>query len=323
MLNTTRIYGVGHSVRVLKLIYMKKVIILLVAIIIFLVGLMTYFLLNRGETKMEDEMMDENSESEMMATSTEEMDDSVKEIGRSSKDNPIMAYSYGEGDKEVIFVGGIHGGYSWNTSLVSYELMDYLEKNKESLPSNVKVTVIPALNPDGLSLVAGTSSMFLASAVDTELAKKIDGRLNGNGVDLNRNFDCDWQSEGTWQSRTVSGGAEAFSEPEAAAFRDYVAANKPAAVVVWYASAGGVFASSCHNDVLSETKELTNLYAKESGYRAFEEFDFYEITGDMVNWLAKENIPAISVLLTNHTDTEWTKNRAGIDATIKYVSMME
>lgn len=272
---------------------------------------------------MEDKMMEENPESEEVATSTEEMDDSVKEIGRSSQDNPIMAYSYGEGEKEVVFVGGIHGGYSWNTSLVSYELMDYLEENEEPLPSNVKVTVIPVLNPDGLALVAGTSSRFLASAVDTELAAKIDGRLNGNGVDLNRNFDCDWQSEGTWRSRTVSGGDSAFSEPESAAFRDYVDTSNPAAVVVWYASAGGVFASSCHNDVSIETKELTNLYAEASGYRAFEEFDFYEITGDMVNWLAKENTPAISVLLTNHSDTEWTKNSAGIDAVINYVSKME
>ena len=49
-----------------------------------------------------------------------------------------------------------------------------------------------------------------------------------------------------------------------------------------------------------------------------EDFNFYETTGDMTNWLAKKGIPAISVLLTNHKDTEWSKNKAGIDALLKY-----
>ena len=38
----------------------------------------------------------------------------------------------------------------------------------------------------------------------------------------------------------------------------------------------------------------------------------------MANWLAKKEIPAISVLLTNHKDTEWTKNKKGIEALLRY-----
>ena len=94
--------------------------------------------------------------------------------------------------------------------------------------------------------------------------------------------------------------------------------NNPTAVVVWYSSAGGVFASSCHNGVSTETNAIMKVFAKASGYPAFSSFDFYATTGDMVNWLAKNNIPAISVLLTNHTDTEWSKNKAGVDALLKY-----
>jgi hypothetical protein len=40
----------------------------------------------------------------------------------------------------------------------------------------------------------------------------------------------------------------------------------------------------------------------------------------MLNWLAKINIPATSVLLTNHTDTEWVKNQAGVLALLKLYS---
>jgi hypothetical protein len=144
------------------------------------------------------------------------------------------------------------------------------------------------------------------------------GRFNGNTVDLNRNFDCDWQANAKWQNKTVSGGASAFSEPESQAIKTYIEANVLKAVVVYYSAAGGVFSSSCHNGILAETRTLTNVYAKAAGYPAKEEFNFYEITGDMVNWLAKKNIPAISVLLTNHEDVEWSKNQAGIEAVLKY-----
>jgi hypothetical protein len=87
---------------------------------------------------------------------------------------------------------------------------------------------------------------------------------------------------------------------------------------VWYSSAGGVYASNCHDGVLPETTALADLYGKAAGYSVHKEYNFYEITGDMVNWLASKDIPAISVLLTTHTSTEWTKNRAGIDAVINF-----
>jgi glucan phosphorylase len=116
----------------------------------------------------------------------------------------------------------------------------------------------------------------------------------------------------------VSGGSSVFSEPESTALKNYVAKSSPVAVVVWYSSAGGVFASNCHNGVSNETNAITKKYADASLYKAYQEFNFYKITGDMVNWLAKINIPAISVLLTNHTDTEWTKNQKGVEALLKH-----
>ena len=102
--------------------------------------------------------------------------------------------------------------------------------------------------------------------------------------------------------------------------KTYVEAAKPIAAVVWYSSVGGLFSSNCHGGVLAETKTLTDTFAKASGYPAHEVFNYYEITGDMVNWLAKINIPAISVLLMNHTDTEWAKNQKGIDAVLQHYS---
>ena len=241
-------------------------------------------------------------------------------IGTSVNGNDITAFHFGEGDKEVLFIGGTHGGYSWNTALVAYELVDYLQTTPDVVPEGVKVTVIPVLNPDGLESVVGDTGRFKASDVSTSDAVKVAGRFNANEVDLNRNFDCQWSESATWQSRSVSGGSKPFSEPEAAALRDYVQANEPDAVVVWYSAAGGVFASQCGSNTLPDTAELINVFADASGYKAFEEFDFYEITGDMVNWLAKEGIPAISVLLTTREATEWSKNKKGIEAVLNYIA---
>ena len=225
------------------------------------------------------------------------------------------AYHFGSGSTEILFVGGIHGGYSWNTVLVAYELMDYLEANPEVVPEGVTVSVIPVLNPDGLEKVTGKLGLFSPADVKTNTTE---GRFNAHDVDLNRNFDCEWQEKGIWQNKTVSGGSAPFSEPEADAVRGYVESRKPAAVIAWYSAAGGVYSSSCKNGVSSETKALTNIYAKASGYKAYEDFDYYAITGDMMNWLAKIGVPAISVLLTTHTDTEWSKNVKGIEAVLKH-----
>lgn len=239
-------------------------------------------------------------------------------IGTSVEKNAITAYHFGTGEKELLFVGGIHGGYEWNTVLVAYQLMDYFKANPNVIPENVKVTIIPVLNPDGLKKVVGTTERFLPSDVPSTESLVVSGRFNANNVDLNRNFDCDWKSEGVWQTRTVSGGTGVFSEPESQAIKKYVEENKPVASVVWYSAGGGVYASNCHNGVSPITTTLTKKFADASGYAAHQSFDFYETTGDMVNWFAKNNIPAISVLLTTHSGIEWNKNKAGVEALLKH-----
>ena len=239
-------------------------------------------------------------------------------IGKSVNGSDITVYNYGKGDTEVLFIGGIHGGYSFNTALVAQEIMNYLDKSPDVIPDNVKVAVIPVANPDGLSTVVRNTDSFSASEVTAEDNVLKTARFNANGVDLNRNFACQWKPEGVWQSQTVSGGDEPFSEPESRAIRDYIERQRPAAVIAYYSAAGGVYASNCQNGVSAETTTLTDLYAKAADYTASEDFDFYAITGDMVNWVAKQEIPAISVLLTDRKNTEWNKNKAGVNAILQY-----
>jgi len=306
---------------------MKKFLIILITVLV-LGGAMFYFLkymadkIDSGTSDMTERAVVKTTEPEPepvpepVVVTPEVKTTTV--IGSSVDGRDIVAYHFGTGEEELLFVAGMHGGYEWNTTLLAYDLIDYFNNNPTMIPENVSITIIPTLNPDGLYEVVGTSERFTVNDVPSDANATIPGRFNANKVDLNRNFDCDWQPTGTWQSNPVSGGSAVFSEPESKAIRDYINGNKPTAAIVWYSSVGGVFSSNCHNGVLPETKTLTNLYANASGYKAYENFDFYEITGDMVNWFAKENIPAISVLLTTHEDTETNKNIAGVKAILDY-----
>jgi len=284
-------------------------------------GVVAYMTLKEDSSEMPNRP-EQNTDEEMTATTTPEEvmpSETEESIGRSVRGTEIMAYHYGSGEEEVLFVGGIHGGYAWNTVSVASELMEYLSENPDVIPDNVKVTVIPLLNPDGLETTSGAGEEVFNQANVTD-EQRVAGRFNANDVDLNRNFDCEWESEGTWQNRTVSGGDRAFSEPEAQAIRSYVNSHDIAAAVVWYSAYGGVFASNCGDGVTDETRDLMVAYADAAAYEYEDEFDFYAITGDMTNWLAKEGVPAISVLLGDHTNPEWNKNRAGVLAILELLN---
>jgi len=296
--------------------HMKKVIIAIIVVIAIALGIYYFInLSNKVVVDNSDKNIATTTKVNNIATSTKSDSKLETVIGKSVDGNDITAYHYGNGVDEILLVAGVHGGYAWNTVSLAYQVMDYLKANPSSIAENLKVTVIPVLNPDGLDKVVGTTGRFAVSDVPEQT---VAGRFNADNVDLNRNFDCDWQAKGTWQSKTVSGGSSAFSEPETLALKNYIETNKPKAVVAYYSAAGGVFSSNCHAGILPNTSAMTKAYAKASGYTANEDFNFYETTGDMTNWLAKINIPAISILLTNHSDTEWTKNLAGIKSLLKY-----
>jgi len=233
-------------------------------------------------------------------------------IGKSVEGRPIESYNYGTGDTRLLFVGGVHGGYEWNSVYLAYRFIDYLESNQDIIPDTLTISVIPSANPDGLFKVVGSGGRFTVDDVpDTDQSV---GRFNAHGVDLNRNFDCKWKPESTWRGNVVSAGTSAFSEPETQAIRDFVVKNKPSAVVFWHSQANAVYASECENGILPETLAIMDAYSRASGYPAVSSFDQYEITGDAEGWLASIGIPAITVELSSHDFIEWDKNIAGAEA---------
>jgi len=241
-------------------------------------------------------------------------------IGTSVEGREIEAYSYGSGDTHLLFVGGIHGGYEWNSVLLAYAFMDYFEASPEKIPSNIRITIIPSANPDGVYDVIGAEGRFAAADVPLNTGVVGNGRFNAHDVDLNRNFGCKWKPESTWRSKTVSAGTAPFSEPEASAIRDFVLNHKPATGIFWHSQSNAVYASECTEGILPQTRTIMDIYAKAAMYPAVDSFDAYEITGDVEGWLASIGVPAITVELKTHETIEWEKNLAGVTALLAHYS---
>lgn len=240
-------------------------------------------------------------------------------IGTSQEGREIRAYTYGSGDTKLLFAGGMHGGYEWNSIVLAYLLIDYLKAHPTAVPAGLQIIVIPDLNPDGTYRVVGKEGRFMAADA-MKVADRSIGRFNANGVDLNRNFDCKWQPTGTWRGKTVSAGSTPFSEKESRALRDFVLRIRPQGVIFWHSQANAVYASECQAGILPGTLSMMNTYATAAGYPAVSTFDAYPVAGDAEGWLASIGIPAITVELSTHESFEWEKNLAGIKAVFALLS---
>lgn len=241
----------------------------------------------------------------------------IETIGKSVEGRNIEAVTFGNGKTRIMFVGGVHGGYEWNSVLLAYRFIDYLKANPDIVPDNLSVTIIPSVNPDGLYEVTGIDGRFSIADISENTEVGL-GRFNANNVDLNRNFDCKWKPESMWRGNVVSAGSSPFSEPEAMAIRDFVLDNDPASVIFWHSQSNAVYASECENGILPETIDIMNVYSQAADYTAVDSFDAYEITGDAEGWLASINIPAITVELKTHKTVEWEKNLSGVRALFEY-----
>lgn len=233
-------------------------------------------------------------------------------IGRSFGGRPIEAFRFGDhrfgqGATHIVLVGGIHGGYEANSVELARRFIDYFRAGA-ALTAGVALHIIPDANPDGSALVA--AAVAANPAADTR-----PGRVNGRGVDLNRNWDCFWSPQGFWRDQPISAGSAPFSEPETQTLRDYLIAADPALVVFFHSAAGAIYGSGCPETDPAGLAWAT-IYGQASGYPVYPIFDHYAITGDASDWLSTQGIASFTVELTAHEDIEWERNLAGAAAVI-------
>lgn len=297
----------------------RGIVVALVVIVLVIVGALVIAMFGlRGET-------DKNTTEVATTTATSSKQQKkpsvvTSVIGHSVEGRDIKVIQFGTGGKQLLFVGAIHGGYEWNSAVLAYHLADWLKKHPKEVPTNLTISVIPVLNPDAVaSVITIPFGPFQKSDVKATRAELAQARFNAHGVDLNRNFACQWQPSARWRGNKVSAGTKPFSEPEAKALRDYILENKPTAAVFFHSQAGIVYGSSC-GDIgpLPETLDIMNAYAGASGLGAVAKFDAYPVRGAAEDWLATIGIPAITVEMRSHESVNWQDNLAGIKAVLEY-----
>lgn len=235
-------------------------------------------------------------------------------LGYSLNGNPITVYRFGQGKTSLVLIGGIHGGYEWNTILLAYAILDHFSEDKGEISPDVSLYIIPNANPDGLFQVSGQVGRFSPNSLAADTSP---GRFNARRVDLNRNWDCNWSSQATWRQQPVSGGEFPFSEPETQILRDFLLDLRPAAVLFWHSAANGVFAGGC-GEPYPPSVTLARLYGEAAGYPVHGEFFHYAVTGEASDWLSTQEIPTISVELRNHTNLDLAQNLAGVYALLAF-----
>jgi len=217
-------------------------------------------------------------------------------VGKSVDGQEITAWQFGDGATHIVLIGGIHGGYEFNTVLLSQMLITYFDQNPADVLPGISLSIIPMANPDGVTTGGG-----------------LPGRLNAHGVDLNRNWDCDWSSSAVWGTVPVDPGTAPFSEPESAALRDYLSAQPLPDAVIFYHSALGIIAVGECDGQSPGSDWFPQLISTSTGYPVHK-FDYYEVTGDASNWLAKIGVPAMVLELSSHVDPEFRRNLLGVIA---------
>lgn len=240
------------------------------------------------------------------ATAAPTMSSSVYkiEIGQSVLGKPLEVFRLGDGPLSIMLIGGLSAGYAPSSVELAQMALDHFSENPGDIPEEIALYIFTSANPDSV-LAPG----------------ELDGRLNANGVDLNRNWDCNWMSDTEWigEVYTGMGGSRPFSEPETRRLADFIRAEDMRAVIFWTARAqnGLVSLGRCGEEA-SKSRFLGETYGEAVGYPNvdFELLVNTVVTGDATNWLDSIGIPAISVLLPSYSHVDWASHKTAILATL-------
>ena len=227
-------------------------------------------------------------------------------IGTSVAERPLEVFHFGNGPQKRMIIAGIHGGYEWNTIALADQLITNIENNPGIIPDEITLYILRSANPDGEARVKGSA-----------------GRANENGVDINRNFPANWSAEwdrlGCWNHLPITAGTRPMSEPETGAIMQFILGNRIEALISYHSAALGIFAGG--QPPLPESHDLAETLAAVAPYTYPPPYETgCEYTGQLTDWAANHNIPAVDIELTNHRDTDFEINLKILAAFLEWES---
>lgn len=236
---------------------------------------------------------------------TADWDENPKIIGYSVSGRPIEVYRFGDGPTGRMIVAGIHGGNEWNTIKLANELIDYIMDHPKVIPENITLYILPNLNPDGEARAHG-----------------VDGRVNDNGVDLNRNWPYRWERDydrsSCWHYRPTTAGDYAASEPETSALLVFIVSHPEIdALISYHAAALGIFAGGVPD--YQPSIRLAKSMSKISTYQYPPKDVGCIYTGNLTDWASStREIAAVDIELHNFRHTDFDENLKILNLFVRY-----
>lgn len=221
-------------------------------------------------------------------------------FGKSWQGRPLWSFAFGKGKNITLYLGGVHSGTERGTVEILNRWLSYLQNHKKIIPKNHKVIIIPNLNPDGYANYT---------------------RTNAHGVDLNRNFDVNWQRWGNFWSIYIYAGPKPFSEPESVALRNLAKKEfskaKTTKLISYHAGTNQVFAPKIDGKIDQNSLNFAKFYNNWAHYPAQYSFDYYKLSGEITAWFAK-TFQTRAITVEMGAFLEFEKNLPAMEKAIRY-----
>lgn len=213
------------------------------------------------------------------------------DIGRSVMGKPIWYLKLGSGDNAVLY-NAAHHANEWITtplllkfaedlaaaSTAGENIFDY---SAAALLDYASVTLIPAVNPDGIDLVTGELQQgeFYRGAVNIaddwpDIPFPSGWKANIRGTDLNLQYPAGWEeAKKTKYAQGIQGpapmdyvGPAPLSAPESRALYDYTLALSPRLTLSYHTQGGEIYwrYGACEPE---GAEKIGELFARLSGYK--------------------------------------------------------
>ena len=206
---------------------------------------------------------------------------SCRVIGQSVRGRDLPVLTLGNGKRKVLYLCSTHATETVAGNVLLAFAHDLLTKQEicavpcsQALGRNT-LYILPLLNPDGVEIAQGR----IRPEDRPRLVFFNDGnedfihwQANDRGVDLNHNFDADFQRGKALErehqiygpSATRFGGKEPFSEPETAALRDFICAENIDVLFAFHTQGEEIYHAG------RGSRSMAHIFATASGYAVSE-----------------------------------------------------
>lgn len=194
----------------------------------------------------------------------------VSIIGKTLEDRDIFCIQIGNGDARAVFASAFHG----LEYLTTPALISFAHKFMQMQQYHKKMTAyfVPMVNPDGVEIAVhginpqiGFHRDIIRSIGICEFTKV--WQANASGVDINHNFNADWQSIYNSPAPTKYGGVYPESEPETRAIVSLLRKIEPELFIAFHSQGKEIYYD--FNGLESKlARTNAEQVAKLAGYKA-------------------------------------------------------